>query len=215
MFYALFDWGFLKPSAPLKGTVTWGAAVDFNALYASCMTCSLPFDGYQILNEATNNVLFEEICQNLIAVNFEYFEALATERNVGMLITCDMTYDREECLKTSLDFSAFPSFVKVAESDLTDDQIDEAKKLHKNLSKEPAKLISTMSDRLELVDFIDNLLYAQIMMSCKVVRVKEVIMFKQSNYMASYMHHLQRARAKASSKIEATIAKTLGNSICG
>ena len=202
-------------SPPINKTVTWGTVVDFNALYASCLTCNMPYDEFRILNESTDSIQFHEISQKLIDVDYEYFEAMATEKGIGMLITCDMTYHREECLKTSLDFSAFPSFIKVNESDLTADQMIEAQRLHKTISKEPAKLVSTMSDRLELVDFVDNIMYAQIMMSCQVVKVKEIITFKQSDYMASYIHHLQKARAAATSKVEGQIIKTLSNALCG
>ena len=138
-----------------------------NGLYASCLMTALPYSNFRLLTSESTSLLFREIADHLKKVDLDYFSTKAEEEQVNMLIRADMTYDENHSVATSLDVGMFPHFERVALTDLSPDQQEEALKSKRKIDTEPAKLISTMKTR-EVVDFSDNLLYLMVHQSCKI-----------------------------------------------
>ena len=213
-FHAKFDWGFQTQAHTPNDeeTISFACGHDANALYASCTLDYSPYTDFRTYKEG--DPFFREIQENLAALNLEYFEDLSHERKLGVLITCELEYDKSLSLPISMDLSMFPKFEKTKPEQLTKDQMTEAILQNRNLEKAPPKLVSKMSD-CQVTEFLDNLLFLIVMMSVKVKSISEMTVFRHSKFMAPYISHLQKARASSSSEIEGKIIKNLGNVLVG
>ena len=187
---------------------------DVNHLYASCLTTYLPLDNFRILRQEEQNLEFKLIEEKLKNVDLDFFYNLTTERQQGILFRLVLDYDPVACLPMSLDLSMFPRFKSVSANELSQDQRNEAKELGKNLDRDYPKLVSNM-ERGEVVDFLENILFLLIHQSCHIVEIRQMVVYRQSDYLSDYIHFLQTQRALATSNVEGRIIKALGNSIVG
>ena len=209
------DFGFI-PTFPnlqfpiiIPKEIFFACTHDYNGLYASCLLSHLPFKDFQVLRNEGQSLLFQEIAKNLRALNLEYFVETATEQQKGMLITCQLDFDKDLALKTSMDLSMFPHFKKVTADLLTHDQQKQAVELKKPIDRDPAKLVSSMEKR-EVTDFVDNILFLLIHQSCVLVEVKEIVIYRQAPFFRDYINYLQQQRGKSVSKLLGKQIKALG-----
>ena len=189
--------------------ITSATATDFNALYGSCLTTKLPLSDFRLLKQEQQSSEFRKIEENLRGLNLEFFQKLCQEHSTGFLFRIVLDYDRVESLQTSVDFSMFPRFRSVKLSELSSDQQNEARKMNRKVDKEPPKLVSTM-EKQEVVDYLENVLFLIIHMSCRIVEIKEIVIYKHCDIFKDYIGYLQKQRAMATSSVEAKLIKALG-----
>ena len=199
----------VSPISPSHFQATKNPIFSFPCLLDYC-----PLSDFRSHSANDNHPFFREVAGKLQNLDIDYFDHLAHEKKLGLLITCDLIYDKNSSLPITVDLSMFPRFQKTNSEHLTKDQIKAALEQKRNLNRAPPKLVSKMED-VEITDFVDNILFLMVMMSVKIQRITEITVFRHSQFMAPYILHLQHARASASSSIEGKICKSLGNCLVG
>ena len=61
--------------------------------------------------------MFKEISSSLKSADIDYFEELAVGKRINMLVTCEMDFDVDLSLATSMDLGMFPHFDKISAND--------------------------------------------------------------------------------------------------
>ena len=126
------------------------------------------------------------------------------------LIVCDVDYDKNLGLVTSMDFSMMPRFRSVKEWHVTKEQAEKAKRLGRSLNREPPKLCS-WNQKGEMTDYVDTLAYMVVMFSVKITRVKKILLFRQEAFFRDWLEFLQTKRAETPSKVVNKCVKALGS----
>ena len=71
------------------------------------MPFQLPWKDFIIIK---SGLFFRKFTEKLKKIDLDWFEDLATSKNLSYLVTCEIKYNDELGLKRSIDFSDFPYF---------------------------------------------------------------------------------------------------------
>ena len=195
--------------------ITQQVTFDFNGLYSSILTATLPYKNYLLHMADHPSIFHRRVVKALETLDIDFFHDLAMEHDTGLFIECTVDFDKKQSLKTGIDLGMFPLLTKVnPEVDLPKDQRDWAEKAGRSLKNDQPKLISDMAEGRNF-HFIHNLLFLVVHQSVRIVQVHDIISFTQAAYLRPYMGYLGECRNKTKSKVMQKIIKSLGNSLSG
>ena len=188
--------------------------LDVNALYPATLLGYLPHSKFTLHDKEDSAVELDLIKDMLLATNVDFFHEELTRHNQGYHLKVEMKYDLD--LLRNLDLAHFPIRRTIDTEDLSSQQQRTAVRYKRNISREPAKLVSESPQKPFIYsDFVENILYLILFNGAQITNVLEMIMFKSYPYMKDYSKFLQRERGKTSSKIVGKLLKNLGNNIPG
>ena len=143
-------------------------------------------------------------------MDHDYFIQTMLNENTKFLYEVVLTFNISEVIDTNFDFCALPYLKHVIDEHLSQEQCDAARKLGRNLSKEGAKLVSSLETHHSVTDFTENILYLLTWKNMKIVSIKSVTAFRSFAFLNDYIEGLQLARKKAPSVIVGKLLKSLG-----
>ena len=217
--YVTSDYGFIKQPevknkemhVEIPRCLCTSSTYDANCLYGGSVTiCQLPYSDFLILEAENPNRLFREVEKHLLESDWDYFVNMNEQYGRSALIVCDVDYDKNLGLVTSMDFSMMPRFRSVKEWHVTKEQAEQAKRLGRSLNREPPKLCS-WNQKGEMTDYVDTLAYMVVMFSVKITRVKKILLFRQEAFFRDWLEFLQTKRAETPSKVVNKCVKALGS----
>ena len=115
------------------------------------------------------------------------------------------------------DFPLFPSNVEITQTDLSPYSLDVLKmlgKITKSGEYSSVKLCATLRDKIE---YTAHWRYIRLglELGLKLKKIHKILKFRQSDFCAGYIAKCMQARAKATSKFEKQLYKTVQNSLFG
>ena len=125
-----------------------------------------------------------------------------------------MTYDFDKSVERSIDLGSLPILKRVELSELSSEQVEDARQLNRKIESESPKLVST-HERNRRVEFAPSLLYMIAFCACKIEKVHSVTSYEHAKLFAPYLQMLQNARGKSSCDLLSKLFKQVANSVPG
>ena len=182
--------------------------------YTTSETTDLPFSDYKYLDQGNHAYRFQLLCQRLCNVDTEYFASVAHDERKSFIFQVEIDYNLNLAKFVGLDLSAFPELRKVSPTDLSSLQRQEFASAHRNIERQPEKLVSDCRNTI-LTDHVDNILFLLVWFSAKIVRVKCCVEFTTYPFLREYCHSMADKRAKSISKLQRDYTKLLTNALAG
>ena len=190
--------------------------LDVNALYPATLLASLPHSEFTFHSKENSAKELKHVKDKLINTDVEFFHKELISNNTGYHITVKIRYELENNLLRNLDLAHFPIKRTIATQDLCSLQQKIASCSKRNVSREPAKLVSeSPKEPFIYSDFVENILHLILFNGAQIIEVLEMVIFKSFPYMKNYSNFLQQQRGKTNSKIVGKLYKNLGNNIPG
>ena len=153
----------------------------------STLTTDLPYRSFLLLRKEDASPQFNLIASRFMDLDLDFFVDKAVNERKGFLIECILTYDFDHALQSNLDLGPMPRFRRVHNEALSMDQIRILQENKRDCFKEPAKLVSSHEENVQVIDFVDVLLYQVLFQSCLIVEVLSVTAFETAPYLRDYI----------------------------
>ena len=183
---------------PQKET-TYIVDIDANNLYGKAMSFPLPFSGFEWL-------LPEQWAQ------INWLEQLE-KQDIGYFVTWDLEYPAD-LHEEHNDYPMGPERIEITANFLSPKQVEIARHYSRGRGQKSVKLLpSLMTKKNYCVHYLNLQFY--IRHGLKLVKIHNVIRFKQSSWLAPYIEKNQHLRASAQNELEKDFFKLMNNAVYG
>lgn len=179
------------------------------------MTGFFPFSNYQILTPDGESGEFKFVADRLISADVDFFHDQLMEANLGYFFSVLISYHKKSMVTSNLDLAYFPFRSMTKETDLSHEQLEQARALGRRVDNEGNKLASFLPDKLLVNEHTENILYQISFHDIKILQVKKVVKFKCYNFLQPYISKLQAEKNRSPSGILSKMIKSLGNDLPG
>ena len=195
--------------------ITKGKHHDMNALYGGSLQGFLPYDQFRRMDKIDKSVKFLFLCQQLMNLNFDFFQDQVETKRISYLFKVVVSYDLDNSVGHSVDLGPFPKLKSCILSELSKDQQNEllTSRQQGEHHRQPPKLVSVHEDNVELTDFIFNLIFLVTRQSLIIKSVESIVEFRVADVFSPWTQYLQKCRQKAVTNIESKLFKNLGQFI--
>lgn len=177
------------------------------------MTGFFPFSNYRILTAYEDE--FRTVSDRLIAGDVDFFHDQLLEANLGYFFSILISYHKESMVTSNLDLAYFPFRSLTKETDLSQEQLNQAKSLGRRVDNEGNKLASFLPNKLLVNEHTENILYQLAFHDIKILQVKKIVEYKSYRFLQPYISKLQKEKNQSPSQILSKMIKSLGNDLPG
>ena len=167
--------------------------VDANNLYGWAMIQYLPYDDINFTDDVTLDTIL----------------STPDDADVGYFVECDMTYP-DSIKKKSCYFPFCPEKMAVNINDLSEYQRGVMNEHH----RPQEKLMCTQTDKIRYKVHY-RMLKFYVRQGMQITKIHRVVSFKQKPWLAPYINHNTKMRAKATTKSQKDFFKLMNNSFYG
>ena len=189
---------------------------DVNGLYASILQQRMSVGKFVFFSKKKNSGQFHDLSQRLMNLDVDFFsEQLHLHDNLFFFVVI-LSHDNDALfVKQNIEISNFPFYETVNFDQLTKEQVARGKRLHRDPSREPEKLISSLKKNLRTADFSSNLLYVSGFHNIRIRKVIKIVRTKAFPIFSDWLFKLEKAKNKSVSPIITRYLKSCGNSLAG
>ena len=189
---------------------------DINGLYASILQQRMCVGKYVVFSKKKNSTEFHDLSHRLKNLDVDFFSSELHENSNLYFFVVVLSFEDDTLFtKQNVEISNFPFYETVSFEQLTKEQEVRGKRLHRDPSKEPKKLISSLKKNLKTADFADSLLYVSGFHNIVVKKVIKIVRTKAFPIFSDWLFKLEMEKNKSVSPIITRYLKASGNSLAG